>query len=248
MNNVKPVVRSARQKLKREAPMIATGLAVTSATISVFMAAKGGIKAQKIISQMEKEEITKKEVFKATWHCFLPSALFLTVSVYSIIYLNKLDARRLASVTSLYALSEKAFTEYKEKVEEKLSKEEHEKIISEISQEKVKSNPPKETVVLVGNDVLFMDSYSGRYFTSTVENVRKAMNDVNSGIFDSMYASLTDFYDELGLEPTAISDDVGWNVDNMLDVKFSSTITPDNRPCIVLDYAIDPVHNFSRFA
>ena len=63
-----------------------------------------------------------------------------------------------------------------------------------------------------------------------------------------MYVSLSEFYDELGLDHTAISDDLGWDIDKgMIELDFSSQIADDGTPCIVVDYCIAPRYDFSRF-
>ena len=62
-----------------------------------------------------------------------------------------------------------------------------------------------------------------------------------------MYVSLSDFYDELGLDHTDISDDVGWNLDDgLLEVSFDSMILADGRPCITLEYHVAPKYDFAK--
>ena len=62
-----------------------------------------------------------------------------------------------------------------------------------------------------------------------------------------MYVSLNDFYDELGLKHTRLGDDLGWSIDDKLvDIEFSSHITDDGRPCLVVDYSVAPKRNFYK--
>ena len=45
----------------------------------------------------------------------------------------------------------------------------------------------------------------------------------------------------IGLKPTKIGDDIGFNIDNgLLDVNFSSQLTEEGRPCLVLNYNVYP--------
>ncbi|NLJ49842.1 MAG: hypothetical protein GX428_09720, partial [Candidatus Atribacteria bacterium] len=53
--------------------------------------------------------------------------------------------------------------------------------------------------------------------------------------------TLNEFYDELGLEGTELGRNMGWTTEfGLLDISFSAKLTPDNLPCIVLDYRIGP--------
>jgi hypothetical protein len=102
-------------------------------------------------------------------------------------------------------------------------------------------------VIIAGSgDVLCFDMTTGRYFVSTVEKIRQAENKVNFDIISHMYASLSSFYDEIGLPPTTYSDSVGWNSDNRVEVQFSTVMSPDGRPCIAIDFVGPPTAEYSR--
>jgi hypothetical protein len=74
------------------------------------------------------------------------------------------------------------------------------------------------------------------------------MNDVNFKINNDLYASLTDFYDRIGLERTAMSDDVGWNSDKLLNLRFSTVLSEDGRPAISISYDVYPLRGFCRIS
>ena len=62
------------------------------------------------------------------------------------------------------------------------------------------------------------------------------------------YISLNEFYYEIGLPGTTIGDTIGWKVDDgFVEVYFSSQLTEDGTPCIVLNYERAPNYNFNRF-
>ena len=61
------------------------------------------------------------------------------------------------------------------------------------------------------------------------------------------YLSLNEFYYELGLEPTAVGDQLGWNsAYGGLEINYTSKIAANDRPCIVLDYEIAPRYDYSK--
>lgn len=88
---------------------------------------------------------------------------------------------------------------------------------------------------------------SGRVFESDLNTIEKAINKVNREMTYDMYISLSDFYDELGLDHTDISDQIGWNLeDGLLEVSFDSMILGDGRPCITLEYHVAPKYDFAK--
>ena len=103
-----------------------------------------------------------------------------------------------------------------------------------------------QIIITDKGNTLCYDGVSGRYFKSDIETIRRAINTVNRSMTYDMYVSLSEFYDELGLEHTDVSDDLGWNLDNgLVDIDFDSRIAEDGTPCITLNYRVAPRYDFS---
>ena len=67
------------------------------------------------------------------------------------------------------------------------------------------------TVIKTGKgDALFYDTFSGRYFRSSVESIRTAENEMNRAAACGEFVSLNTFYDTLGLDSIKFGDDFGW--------------------------------------
>ena len=67
-------------------------------------------------------------------------------------------------------------------------------------------------------------------------------------MLNEMYVSLNDFYEELGLEPSDLGSKMGWNIDmGMIEMDFSSQLSDDGRPCLVIDFNIPPKYGYSKF-
>lgn len=251
--NVPEPVRKFGKLVVRKAPIITTTTAVVGTIGVAVLASQAGIKAHDVLRREERyREAKKQEPMKVqekvvlTWKYYIPTALCVVATLASIVTLNRVGERRAASAAALYAMSDAAFREYRERVVEKIGAEGAEEIHQEIAQRAVDKNPPRSEVVIVGDEVLFMDSYSGRYFTGNVEEIRAFVNEINHEVITSMYASLTEFYDKVGLDRTASSDDVGWNSDNLMDVEFEPAMAPKNRPCLVISYTPFPVTGYDR--
>lgn len=197
----------------------------------------------------DKPAMTRKEVFQATWKNYIPPVISGTLTVSSIVLANHIGTKRAAALAAAYTISEKAYTEYREKVYEKLGEKEAGKIRNEIAQDRVNRNPVTEGNVLMvaGGDHLFMEMYTGRYFRSDMQTVKKAVNEVNFKINSHGYASVSDFYDLLQLDHTAVSDEFGWTGDKLMDVDFDAVLSSEGQPCVAINFMTGPIRNYDRF-
>ena len=112
-------------------------------------------------------------------------------------------------------------------------------------------NPVSEVestaIVTTGyGDTLCYETLSGRYFYSDIEKIRAAVNRANKIILEESYISLNEFYDELDLGHTGIGDSIGWGVAHtgLINLNFSSQLTNNGTPCLVIGYDNIPVYNF----
>lgn len=151
-------------------------------------------------------------------------------------------------MATAYTLSEKAFMEYREKIVEKIGANKEEAARVEIAEERVRRNPPTEgNIIITGaGKQLFIDSLSNQPFESSMETIRRAQNDINAQILHAMYASVADFYSSIGIPVTAMSYELGWDTDNMLDISFVPVLTEDGRAVITLEYAKFPAREYNR--
>lgn len=253
MSTIKQSFASFGKKVSAEAPIIATTTAVLGAVAGVALASRSGMKAEKLLAReadirrkTKNPEMTTADKVRLVWKVYIPPAICLAVSVGSILTLHRVGVNRTASAMALYTVSERAFREYRDKTVERIGDEAEQAIRDSVAQDRVDKNPPSSEIVIIGDDVLCYDEFSGRYFTSSMEKIRKCVNDLNMQVINSCYASLTDFYDLLGLEPTGISDGVGWNSDELLEVTFSTTMSTDGRPCLAVDFRAVPISGYDR--
>ena len=79
-----------------------------------------------------------------------------------------------------------------------------------------------------------------------MEELKKAQNDINYQIINGWYASLTDFYDLLGLPSISQSDDLGWNAEKLVELQFGTVLSDDGRPCIAIEFLHMPLYNYYR--
>jgi hypothetical protein len=239
-----------------------TGMGITGVVTTAYFAGRGSFKAAEILEREnqrriatamegpDKEEplLSTKEKAKLVWPCYVPAIGVGATTITSIVLANHTASKKIAALTVASGISERALHEYKTKVIEKIGENKERTIRDEIAQDRVNKNPPTNTQVLMASegDVLCFDQITGRYFMSTMEKIRRAENRINFEIINHMYASLSAFYDEVGLAPTTYSDEVGWNGNEVFEVKISTVLSPDNRPCLAVDFARAPFPEYSR--
>ena len=254
-SKMKAFFKNAQSKVSKHTPEILIGVGIAGMITTTVLAVKETPKALKLIEDKkkleQKDELTPVEVVKTTWKCYIPAVTTGVLSTACLIGASSVSARRNATLATAYKLSETALTEYREKVVETIGEKKEKTVRDKVAEEKVKKNPVSKNEVLVtekGN-TLCMDALSSRYFTSDIEKIRKAENDINKRMLSESYVSLNDFYSEIGLSSMELGDDLGWNVDRdgLLEIYFTSTITDDGRPCIVMNYEVAPKYDYSKF-
>ena len=253
------VAKSVEHFVGENSPAIMTGIGVAGTLVTAYLTGKATIKATDIIREYEHhieegrranilDDLTVKEKVELTWKLYIPPALAATTTISAIVCANRIGARRTAAVAAAYSLSEKAFAEYKEKVLERLGEGKEQEMRDEIAQSRLEKTEGGSQIIIVEGegDVLCLDTMSGRYFKSSIEKIRKAQNDINEHIYDFMYASLSEFYELIGLDSNAYSDEVGWNPDRPMRLDFSAGMAKDDKPCVVVEYNVAPVRNYHK--
>lgn len=239
-------------------PTILTAIGITGTLTTAYFAGKASFKAAELIREEDDRmkhdhpefESTFKERVKFVWKLYLPAASTGLLTVSAIFAANHVSSRRAAGMAAAYSISERAFSEYRDKVVEKIGEQKEQAYRDEIAKDRVHKNPVDDNTVIItdNGEVLCYDHFTGRYFKSSMEALRQAENEINSMILHDDYASLSDFYELVGVPPTAFSDEVGWNNDYKLKIRYSTVLSPDNRPCIAIDFDLRPSRNFSYYA
>lgn len=232
--------------VSNNSPAILTAIGVTGALTTAYLTGTASFKAAEIIRAREEKDgyavdpkLRVKHRTQLVWRLYVPAVGTGAVTVAAIIFANHIGTRRAAAVATAYSLSEKAFAEYKEKVLERIGASQEKEIRDEVAQDQVDRNPvsTREVIVTGSGNVLCFDAYTGRYFNSDMESLRKAQNDINFNIVSGYCATLSDFYELIGLPRTHFSDSVGWTADNKpFELEFSTTLSEDSRPCISIRY------------
>lgn len=251
--NINDVFGGVWTTVKKHSPEILTGIGVAGAITSTVLAVKATPKALALIEEKKEEaevdKLTPVDLVKTTWKCYIPAAATGTASVMCIIGACSVNVRRNAALLAAYALSDSTLREYKEKVVETFGEEKEREVRDNIAKSRIESNPVSEQEVIITNmgNSLCYDILSGRYFYSSADKIKRACNMVNERMLNQEYISLNDFYEEIGLDHTKLGEDLGWNISQgLFTVEFSTQLTDNEVPCLVIDYDRMPIYNFDR--
>lgn len=259
--NLGEIAKRAATFTAENSPAILTAVGVTGALTTAYLTGRASFKAAEILQQEAEQRVkdfsgdtasaepmTRDEKIELVWKLYIPAAATAGLTIGAIVAANRIGTRRTAALASAYALSEKAIAEYKAKVKEKLGEKKERAIRDEIAQDRITANPihTREFIYTDSGATRCYDMRTDRYFNSDYESIRKAVNDINFQVNNDYYASLSDFYSLLGLRSTDESDDVGWNVDNKLDVTISTCLDEHNRPCLALSFDVKPIRGYHR--
>lgn len=252
--NFTKFVKNVQTEVSKHSPEILTGIGIAGMITTTVLAVKATPKALTLMEKRKRdlkvEKLTPIETVKTTWKCYIPAAITGTVSIGCLIGASSVNARRNAALATAYKLSETALNEYRDKVVETIGEKKEQTIREKVDKDRVEKNPVSKSEVIItekGNTLCY-DSISGRYFKSDIEKIKRAVNELNRRMTYDVYVSLSEFYDELDLDHTLLSDDLGWSIDDgLIDVSFSSQIADDGTPCIVINYAVAPRYNYSKF-
>ena len=256
LNNL---VARAGKMASDNSPLILTAIGCVGTVTTAVLASKATIKAVDIIAQEQLRldltspqerayQLDNKDRVLLVWKEFMPAIVSGVGTITCIICANRIGTRRAAAMAAAYSLSERAFVEYKDKVVEQIGKNKEQKVRDEVMQDRMTRDrvDAQEIFATGGGGDLCYEKFTARYFYSSMENIKHAQNRVNHDINNGVYASLSDFYDYLGLDHTGVSDELGWNGDHLMDITFSTTLADGNRPCIAFDYRVEPVRNYFR--
>jgi Family of unknown function (DUF6353) len=258
------VDKALGQFLSQNATILLTGVGCVGTVATAVLAGRGAFQAAHLIEEQVADnlvqirnsdvqmdnpdpDLTTREKVELVWPKFVPAVAMGTLTVASIVLSHRMSAQRAAALAAAYGLSESRHKEYKEKIAAKLGKGKEETAREEIVQDHVSANTESNSVtILTDGDVLCYDMLTDRYFTSSAEKIMRAENKITADIYHHEYASLSSFYDDVGLKATSFTDEMGWNSNNPIEVHLTSAMTKDKRPCLAIEFTNHPSPTYNR--
>lgn len=260
---ISSVLHKLRPYIKKYSPVALSCIASVGVAVTAVVAVKATPKAMaKIHADSRKNHdgdpyaYTKKEAVVSAWECYVPAVVFGASTIACIMGANALNRRQQAALTSAYALVQSSYKEYKDKLKELYGEEAHNAIIDSIAKEKCKDISISanggwyDSSLDFGEGMepevsrTFYDSFSQRYFESTIEKVIQAEYHLNRNFMFAGVIPLNDFYEFLGLEKTELGDAVGWSSCNgdiyWIDFNHHRLTLDDGMEIYVIDMVFEP--------
>ena len=207
------------------------------------------------------DKLPVKDTIKLCWKNYIPTGVTMAATIATDVCSTKVADKKAAIATAAANIANQAYVELKDSINEVVTDPETRKKIESKAAEKKSIRESNEPAALVGTSnaiiygqgpTLFKLAYNGVYFRSSVNKIDKAVNNLNYKMMynNEMYASLSDFFDELGIRDliTPSSDQVGWNIDSRIETKKSKTGICEftDEAYILVEFAADPTNNYQK--
>lgn len=239
---------------KKVAPILLSIAGSIGVLATTALAIKATPKAMEILKKQE-ENLSSKEVAKATWKCYIPTAVSAAVTIACIAGAGILTERQITAITGAYGVIQNTYKNYISEVKKMFGEETHKEILKTVATEKATqeyiiaetffSNTSLSFEDAHEEEYLFYDQFGDRYFTSTISSVLQAEYHINRDFSLGGFVTLNDFYEFLGIEKTAEGDNLAWSsLDGdyyWLDFDHTKTIRPDDgMECYVISMVFLP--------
>lgn len=265
--NIRNYVDSFLKFTERETPTILTVFGVLGLCETSVLSYKAGLKAKDVLEAKRKDMMdvhpddkeAKRAVFGETVKemapIIVPPLVMGAATGACIVGSNHVSSQRIAAISAAYSLTEAALRDHRAKELELLGEKKARQIKEAIAKDKVQKDPPPSDdrqIIMTGDgDVLCYDSYSGRYFHSNAQKIGSAVNRLTYECRSAMYVSLNEFWDEIGLPRLKMGEDHGWNLDDTvggeLPITITAVLTPDDRPCLCVEYDVHTRFDYRKF-
>lgn len=260
---IQKMLYKARLYARKYSPVALSCAASAGVVVTAIAAVKATTKAVMLIQSDSRKNhdgdpyaYTKKEAFMSAWKCYIPAAVFGVSTIACIMGANTLNGRQQTALTGAYALVQSSYKGYKDKLKELYGGEAHNAIVDSIVKEKCKGVTvfaPRgwySSTLDFGEKIrpeslrLFYDSFSQRYFETTIAKVLEAEYHLNRNFMFNGAISLNEFYDFIGLEKTDLGDTVGWSSVNgdlyWIDFDHYRTTLENGTEVYVIDMVFVP--------
>lgn len=224
----KPLVRMTRHGLKffvKNSNVILTIVGATGVIATVAVAIHGTIKAVKLCE--EKQVVGTKEVVKTVWKCYIPTIGLLILTTTAILCNGKINAKKIAVLTSAYSGATEALKKVEEKMTAEIGPKKTDKINTAAEHELAAEQMPADQhgIITTGKGKqLFFCSTTGQWFYSDYNGVelaqmkfQKVFTDIIRNWGQGEWVPVREAQDALGLPETDMSEMMGWNTDDYLD-------------------------------
>ena len=245
------VLYYSRRFLQKHGTTILSCLSAAGVVGSMVMTAKATPKAIKLLDeakQQKEEELTPIETIKIVAPVYAPAVAVGSATIACIIGSSILNKRQQLAMGGAYALVDRAYKEYKEKLRQLYGDDHDHAIREELARDAYDRNP----IAVREEKQLFYDDFSMRYFESTIEDVQNAEYHFNRNFILKGYACLNDLYDFLEIPKTDYGSELGWSLEaggafygySWVDFVHEKVTMMDGLECYIITMPFEPTADY----
>ena len=225
---MQPIVKVSKNTLRfisKNSNVILTMISATGVIVTTIVAIKGTIKAVKLCE--EKKVSGTKEVIETVWKCYIPTIGLAILTTTAILCNGKINAKRLAVLTSAYSGSVETIKKIEEKMSEQIGPKKTQKAVDEAEAELAKEHAPKNQKDIIatgkGNKLFFCAS-TGQWFYSDWNGVELAEAKLTK-IFEEKakswgvaeFVHVSEAQEVLDLPITDMGSNMGWDIADFIE-------------------------------
>lgn len=225
-----PIVKLTKNGLRflsKNSNVLLTVLSVTGVVTTVWVTINGTIKAVKLCE--EKKVVGTKEIIKTVWKCYIPAIGMVILTTTAILCNGRINAKRLAVITSAYQGGVETIRKLEEKMSEQIGPKKTQKAMdeAEVANAQEKAPKDKKDIIATGKgEQLFFCATTGQWFYSDWNGIQLSELKLQKIISDTMkswgsgeFIQLREAQEALGLPATDMGEYMGWYTDDFQDTK-----------------------------
>ena len=253
---VKNALTNAGVFLKNNSPTILMLMSIGGIALTVITAHNDTLKAEDILYSEGIDPKNRREVIKATWKCYIPTAISSVSTAACMVGSHYCSNKQKIALSNAYLLSQTTLHEYQKKVIEKIGENKERAVMEETVKSIAEQQAPranfltdfKDAVITGHGNTLLYSIPDKTYFRSDINYLKSVMNDINAKLI-SGYDSLFDWnYIRISFG-IPIDDDgnfSGVNVDHMLELTFSPELMDNGDVRVNMNYRTWPLTELRR--
>lgn len=244
MNN--HLANTVAKKTNRYLPTILTALSGVGLAGTAFLFARAGIKAERKIQhevrvneEYDNRYPTYRETALIVWPEYVIPSSVAIATLVCLVSTNVLNVKNQATLMGAYALGERTWAKYRDKVQEMVGFENEQTIRTEVVRD-VASERSGADVVHGNGDTVYLDIFSGQMFRSDEATILKAQEYANARAEEEGFVTLNYFYDQIGARTTQLGEYAGWADGLDLDIVLTPVTFEDGTEGFGIDYTRPP--------
>lgn len=169
---MRPMIRFSKNGIRffnKNSNLILTIVSATGVLVTVTLAVKGTIKAVKLYE--EKKPAGTQELIKTVWKCYIPTVGMVILTTTAILCNGKINAKKIAVLTSAYGSSMEALRKMEDKMGEMIGPKKAQAVIDEVHSQSAEENKPKSDLDIIntghGNELFFIEDVGQWIYAST---------------------------------------------------------------------------------